>query len=185
MACTANHETLLGARRTAMFAGRYKTVVDAKGRAVVPKPFRQVTPDTVWVRAMLVNGLEDCLFLYTVDDWNRLMAAVAQRSAGLPDVDTMTFQRLFAGSCHTVEADGFGRIVIPLEFREEFGLQGDCVWVGAVDRAELWALDRWNSYRQQSRNALKNIWDKMSRRGHQAEAGTHAPPTQSNSEARE
>ena len=161
-----------------MFAGRYKSSMDKKGRVVIPRAFRQVTPDTVWTRAVLTSGLDSCLFLYKFSAWEDLIGAKALQTSGLPDVELMLFQRLFAGSGHVVEVDQFNRIVVPQELRDEAALEDDCVWVGAVSRAELWSARNWDAYRSENRGKLREIWDRISRRGQVSRASTDAGAAQ-------
>ena len=51
---------------------------------------------------------------------------------------------------HAVEAemDKQGRVLLPAYLRESVGLSGEAVLVGSRDHAEIWAPDRWDSYRK-------------------------------------
>lgn len=157
-----------------MFTGRYRSSVDPKGRVGIPKALREFEDGMTWSKAVLTSGFDDCLFVYTLPEWTRLMNSVQKRTSGLPDVDVMLFQRLFAGSGIKVDVDRTNRVLIPQELREEAGLEGDCVWVGAIDRCELWSLDRWNEYRKESRKKLEQVWRKLSE---------EHPPTESHKDA--
>jgi len=168
-----------------MFAGRYKGSMDKKGRVVIPKPFREAKTHTVWTHGVLTSGLDGCLSLYTFPDWEQLIQSSQLKTAGLPDVEMMLFQRLFAGSGHVVEVDQFSRIVVPQELREEAELAGDCVWIGALNRAELWSADRWQAYRKDNKDKLKDIWDQIAQRGRTIEADTNVNTAQEQTEARE
>ena len=161
-----------------MFAGRFKSNMDKKSRLVVPKPFRQADPHTVWTHGVLTSGLDGCLFLYALSDWEDLVKSPALKTAGLPSVEMMLFQRLFAGSGHVVEVDHFGRILVPQELREEAELGGECVWVGAVSRAELWSASRWKAYCEKNRDTLSNIWDKIAARSNSNETEANAEQVQ-------
>jgi len=155
-----------------VFTGRYRATVDQKGRVSVPTAFRTLpeNEDAEWKNAILTSGLDDCLFLYTTKEWNRLMAAVQERTSALPSLDVMLFQRLFAGSGTKVSIDRSYRIVIPQELREEAGLAGECVWVGAIDRCELWSLEGWDDYRKNNRNMLQEVWKNLSKGTSSAES---------------
>jgi MraZ protein len=166
-----------------MFEGRYKATMDAKSRLVLPRSFREISRGVKWDEGVLTSGFDDCLFLYTRPQWDELIASPALRVSGLPTVEMMLFQRLFAGSGHPVVVDRFNRIAVPQELREEAGLSGECVWVGAVSRAELWSAERWRQHMEQSRGKLREIWDQIALRGQKTEADTHGQVVQGQVEA--
>ena len=44
--------------------------------------------------------------------------------------------------------DKQGRILLPAYLRQSVGLTGEAVLVGSRDHAEIWAPDRWDTYRK-------------------------------------
>jgi transcriptional regulator MraZ len=125
-----------------VFTGEYRHTVDDKGRLAVPSRFRAQLEGGVVVS----RWLDDCLAIHTRDGWDALAAKVA----GLPitDANARRFSRfIFAGASETT-LDGQGRVLIPGYLRDTAGLAGDAVVVGARDHAEIWAPDRWESYRR-------------------------------------
>ena len=125
-----------------MFTGEYRHTVDDKGRLAVPSRFRAQLDAGVVVS----RWLDDCLAIHTREGWDALAAKVA----GLPitDGNARRFSRfIFAGASETT-LDGQGRVLVPGYLRETAGLGSDAVVVGARDHAEIWAPDRWESYRK-------------------------------------
>jgi MraZ protein len=125
-----------------MFTGEYRHTVDGKGRLAVPSRFRAQLEAGVVVS----RWLDDCLAIHTREGWD----ALAEKVAGLPitDGNARRFSRfIFAGASETT-LDGQGRVLVPAYLRETAGLEADAVVVGARDHAEIWAPDRWDSYRR-------------------------------------
>jgi MraZ protein len=125
-----------------VFTGEYRHTVDDKGRLAVPSRFRAQLDAGVVVS----RWLDDCLAIHTREGWDALAAKVA----GLPitDGNARRFSRfIFAGASETT-LDGQGRVLVPGYLRETAGLGSDAVVVGARDHAEIWAPDRWESYRK-------------------------------------
>ena len=125
-----------------MFTGEYRHTVDDKGRLAVPSKFRaQLDAGLVVSR-----WLESCLAIHTRASWD----ALAEKVATLPitDANARLFERfIFAGAVEST-LDGQGRVLIPGYLRDMAGLASDAVVVGTRDHAEIWAPDRWESYRR-------------------------------------
>ena len=125
-----------------MFTGEYRHTVDDKGRIAVPAKFRV----QLGAGAVVSRWLDACLAIHTRTGWD----ALADKVATLPvtDENARRFSRfIFAGAVETT-LDGQGRVLIPGYLREMAGLGPDAVVVGTRDHAEIWAPDRWESYRR-------------------------------------
>ena len=125
-----------------MFTGEYRHSVDDKGRLAVPAKFRA----PLAVGAFLSRWIDGCLAIHPEAGWADLVAKVA----GLPitNAGSRLFGRqVFAGAIE-VELDRQGRVLIPAYLREETGLEGEAVVIGARDHAEIWAPKRWAEYRR-------------------------------------
>ncbi|HLC70314.1 MAG TPA: cell division/cell wall cluster transcriptional repressor MraZ, partial [Patescibacteria group bacterium] len=59
-----------------MFIGEYQASIDEKGRIAVPAKFRAQLKKKV----VVTRGLDQSLFLYTIDEWKKL----AEKLASLP-----------------------------------------------------------------------------------------------------
>ena len=53
-----------------MFMGEYHHNIDEKGRIVLPAKFRTELKD----KFIVARGLEKCLYVYSLDDWNKLVS---------------------------------------------------------------------------------------------------------------
>ena len=52
-----------------MFMGEYHHNIDDKGRLIIPSKFR----DDLGDKFIVTRGLEECLFVYSKDEWNKII----------------------------------------------------------------------------------------------------------------
>jgi MraZ protein len=125
-----------------VFTGEYRHTVDGKGRIAVPVKFRaQLDPGS-----MVSGWLDDCLAIHPKAGWDALAAKVA--ALQITDPQSRRFQRFVFSQATEAEMDRQGRLLLPAFLRESIGLGQDAVIVGSRDHAEIWAPDRWDSYRR-------------------------------------
>src|SRR3989338_6320029 len=124
-----------------MLIGEYKHSLDPKKRLGIPAKVRKEIGDT----AILTRGLENCLFLFPMKEWE----AVAEKLSQLPmgQKDSRGFARLLLSGAAEVELDQLGRILIPENLREYASLQKAVIVAGVGKRLEIWDATKWNSYK--------------------------------------
>jgi len=142
-----------------MFIGEYHHNLDDKGRLAVPKKFRA----TLQKGAVVTRGLDNCLFLYTKKEWEKL----AEKLSSLPfaQANTRAFARLMLAGAMDVGFDTQGRVVIPEYLREYAGLNKEVVVAGLYSRLELWDKDKWTEYKTRTEAESNVIAEKMGELG--------------------
>ena len=123
-----------------MFLGEYQHTIDTKGRLAIPARFRGRLENG----AVLVRGIEPCLYVYTVATWESKARELDSRN--LEPKQRRMIERRFFGTAFECELDGQGRIVVPARFRTYAGLAGDTTVLGARDRFEIWNSTQWEAY---------------------------------------
>ncbi|MDD2807106.1 MAG: division/cell wall cluster transcriptional repressor MraZ [Patescibacteria group bacterium] len=125
-----------------MFIGEYQHNIDEKGRLAVPAKFRQKLAKG----AVVTKGLDDCLFLYTREEWEKL----AEKLAALPisKANTRAFSRLMLAGAMDVDIDKQGRMLIPDYLRNYAAMKKKVVITGLYSRLEIWDEDKWNRYKK-------------------------------------
>jgi MraZ protein len=119
-----------------MFMGEYEHSIDAKGRIIIPSRFRDDLGDKFFVTV----GLDGCLFLYPKDAWE----AFSEELSKLPGTkEARQLQRTIFGRAAACEVDKQGRILIPATLREAASLEKDVVFVGVLNKIELWSKERY------------------------------------------
>ncbi len=138
-----------------MFVGKYEVRLDAKHRVIVPQKLRESRRDggPVWSEFYLTLGAEGCIFVYTIEGWERLMEAMGATQP-IADGSLRLLQRLVAADAVRCELDSQSRIVLPQALRNHAGLERNVIWIGAVGRAEIWDKERWETYHQENISQL-------------------------------
>lgn len=138
-----------------MFIGEYTHKLDGKGRLLIPKKFREDLQDG----AVVTRGLDDCLFLYTQKEWEKL----AEKLADLPfsQSNSRAFTRLMLAGAMDVEVDSKGRIIVPEYLREFADFEKEVVIAGLYDRLELWDKGLWNKYKEKTEDNSSEIAERM------------------------
>ena len=125
-----------------MFTGEYRHTVDDKGRLAIPARFRSQLAEG----AVVSRWIDGCLAIHTRTSWAALEARVA--SLPVTDASARRFEREIFGGSLEAEIDRQGRVLLPAYLRDEAGLKAEAVVVGVRDHAEIWAVDRWATYRE-------------------------------------
>ena len=126
-----------------MFLGRYEHQLEERGRLSIPKKFRAQLENGGVISA----GLDGCLFLYPSAKWASLIEKVGQLP--LTQSDARSFVRSLTYNAVEVEIDSIGRILLPDYLRQLAGISAVCVVAGAIERIEIWAKDRFDTYHGQ------------------------------------
>jgi MraZ protein len=138
-----------------MFIGEYSHNLDDKGRVAVPKKFRA----DLSKGAVVTRGLDNCLFLYTKEEWEKL----AEKLAALPfsQANSRAFARLMLAGAMDVEVDKQGRIMLPEYLRTFAGLKKNMIVAGLYNRLELWDQETWNGYKVKTEKESNEIAEHM------------------------
>lgn len=122
-----------------MFMGTYYNSIDLKNRLIVPSKHR----DQLGGKCVLTKGLDTCLYIYTMVDWEKQM----EKIAALPESDPKirAFIRHFCSNAAECEFDKQGRIIIPAELKEYAKIDKELVTMGAMKKIEIWSKEVWNA----------------------------------------
>ena len=118
-----------------MLTGQYAHNLDNKGRVNFPARLREELGE----RFIITRGLDNCLFVYSVQEWQILADKLHQ----LPVSKSAPLSRFFFAGAAEVEPDKQGRVLLPAHLREYAGLDKDIIIAGVSNRAEIWDSVRW------------------------------------------
>lgn len=138
-----------------MFIGEYFHNLDEKGRLAIPKKFRGALEHG----AVVTRGLDNCLFLYTAEEWQKL----AEKLSALPfsQANTRAFARLMLAGAMDVELDAQGRVILPEYLRTFASIKKTIVVAGLYNRLELWDEEMWKAYTAKTEQASSEIAEQM------------------------
>ena len=119
-----------------MFMGEFHHNIDEKGRLIIPSKFRN--------ELIVTRGIEKCLFVYSMDEWNNIVSKLKE----LPFTrkDARTFMRMFLSGATECELDNNGRINIPSPLTNYASLNKECVVIGVNERLEIWSNELFDDF---------------------------------------
>lgn len=142
----ATGPSVLSGGDSPMFLGEYRHAIDAKGRMFLPARYRSFFT----AGAVLTRGLEPCLYLFTVAEWQRVAERIRQLPLTAPEA--REWRRFFFGGAFDVVPDEQGRILIPASLRAYAGLESQAVIVGVHTYLEIWSPATWQGILERFQN---------------------------------
>lgn len=133
-----------------MFYGTFEHALDDKSRLMVPAKLREGIPESEGRVFYVTQGLDRCLFAYSQQGWQAVVARLQSGRESLRSNAARNFMRLFFGRAMRQEVDGAGRILLPDSLKVFAGIRRQVALVGVMDRIELWDRDRWQRLERSS-----------------------------------
>ncbi|GAB4141235.1 MAG: division/cell wall cluster transcriptional repressor MraZ [Bacteroidia bacterium] len=124
--------------------GVYECNVDAKGRLLLPSPFKKQLQAVLDKGFVLKRSVfHKCLELYSMDEWNVLVKDINKLNRfKKKNVD---FIRMFNAGVKSVELDGNGRLLLPKDLMAFAGISKSIVMSAAVNMIEIWDKDAYEN----------------------------------------
>lgn len=127
-----------------MFIGEYRYTIDEKGRLAIPAKFRSRLGET----AIITRGLDTCLFLYSAQEWQRLVDEL--NSLPLAQANARAYSRFFLSGAFEVTFDKLGRCIVPQPLRHYAKVNKEVSVIGVSSRIEVWDSQAWQNYKQKA-----------------------------------
>lgn len=124
-----------------MLIGEYRHTLDQKKRLAIPAKLRK----EVGRRVVITHGLDNCLSVYPLKEWQRVAEKLGSLSLG--QADTRSFNRFMLAGAVETDVDGMGRVLIPDFLKEYASLDSQVVMAGVHNRLEIWDEERWQEYK--------------------------------------
>lgn len=138
-----------------MFMGEHQHTIDAKGRLILPAKFR----DLLGSSFIATKGLDNCLFVYPLDEWAILESKL--RKLPLAKPEARAFTRFFFAGAVEMEYDKQGRILLPPNLRSYAKLEKNVVVIGVSNRIELWDQASWEEYNAATAPTVAEIAEQL------------------------
>jgi MraZ protein len=125
----------------ATFIGDYTCKVDVKGRIILPMAFKKQMPSDAQDHFVVRKDIfENCLVLYSIEDWNWQLERIRKRINPYNREHNM-FLRNFFKETAELSLDNNNRLLVPKKLMDRIGAQRDVVLAGQDGRIEIWAAD--------------------------------------------
>lgn len=125
----------------ATFIGDYTCKVDVKGRIILPVAFKKQMPADAQDHFVVRKDIfENCLVLYSIEDWNRQLEKIRKRMNPYNREHNMFLRNFFKGTAE-LSLDSNNRLLIPKRLMESISAERDVVLAGQDGRIEIWAAN--------------------------------------------
>ena len=142
-----------------MLIGEYKHSIDEKNRMSLPSKFRK----ELGKKVVATYGLEQCLFIYEISEWNRIAEEISK--LGMLKSDTREFNRFMFGGAVEIEIDSLGRILVPEYLRKYADIKSQATVIGVHKRLEIWNEKKWEDYKKKAVSKADGLAEKLSEAG--------------------
>ena len=134
-----------------MLMGEYHHNIDEKGRLIIPSKFR----NELGKEFIITKGLDKCLFVYSLTEWNKLIKQVDTLKFTKKNV--RAFERAFIGGASQNEFDKQGRINITSPLVHYANLNHECVIIGVNERIEIWSKEEFDNFFEENESKFSEI----------------------------
>jgi len=138
-----------------MLIGEYTHTVDPKKRLSLPSKFRK----ELGKKVVLTRGLDNCIFVYTLSDWNKISEKLGTLSMG--QSGSRAFNRFMLSGATEADVDGAGRILIPDFLKDFAGIKNRVVLAGVYNRVEIWNEKNWTEYKRRIEKEADGLAEKL------------------------
>lgn len=142
-----------------MFLGEYQYKIDEKKRLAIPPDFRKKLKG----KAVITRGLDNCLFLYPKNAWEKLAKKISELP--LAQADARRFARIMMAGAKEVIIDKTGRILLPHYLKKYAKITKNVVVAGVYDRVEIWDEKTWNTYKHKIEKEAEQIAERLKELG--------------------
>jgi len=140
-----------------MFYGSYSHTLDEKGRLVIPRKMREEIGHVAYV----LKGFDGALSIYKQEAFDKLVSEI--NSLPFNEKNTRAYLRLQLASVSELEVDKMGRVQIPTQMLNKFGIGKDVTVLGAGDHIEVWDAKAYSNYESTFNACFEDIAESLSK----------------------
>ena len=143
---------------TMFLVGNFQHSLDDKNRIRLPSKHR----DVMGSKYILMPGMNGCIFVYPVDEEQKLIKAMQDLESF--DPDQAEWLRSISEYSDVVEADSQGRFMLSPDLIAIAGINKDVRIVGAINKVEIWSEERYmerRSKQQHNPQAFDELYKKL------------------------
>ena len=138
--------------------------MDSKGRISFPARYRKLleardpTGENA-DRLILTHALDGNLDVYPLEKWRSFEEKLQELPAFKQEVKSV--KRMYIGSAQECSLDSNGRLLVPKSMRAFAELEREVVWVGQIDKVELWSREKWDAVTAQAQTDPESVQEAL------------------------
>jgi MraZ protein len=137
------------------FKGSYDYSVDNKGRINIPSRLRKYISPEANDTFVVTRGYEQCLYVYPLDEWNKVEENIRQLSSTNPK--HRFFMRTLLERATESQLDGQSRITIPKELLQFAGIENEVFIIGVLEHIEIWNPLTYAEYQKTQAESYESV----------------------------
>jgi MraZ protein len=137
------------------FKGSYDYSVDNKGRINIPSRLRKYISPEANDTFVVTRGYEQCLYVYPLDEWNKVEENIRQLSSTNPK--HRFFMRTLLERATESQLDGQFRITIPKELLQFAGIENEVFIIGVLEHIEVWNPGTYAEYQKTQAESYESV----------------------------
>ena len=141
------------------FKGRYSYSVDEKGRVALPAKLRINLAMSVKGNFVVTRGFERCLYVYPLDEWNKLEQFV--RSLSFLDAQHRFYARTLFERANDSKIDHQSRITLPPDLIKFANIDNEVLILGVLDRIEIWNPSVYEEYQKNHPDTYETVAEQV------------------------
>ncbi len=127
------------------FIGDYSCKIDSKGRMIFPSAFKKQMESASGDHFVVRRDIfENCLVLYTSEDWNMQMQKIRSRINPYNREHNRFLRNFFKGTAE-LALDSSNRLLIPRKLLQLAEIEKEIVLAGQDGRIEIWASNKYDT----------------------------------------
>ncbi len=142
-----------------MLIGEYKHTIDEKKRLAIPAKLRK----ELGKGAVLTRGLDNCLALYPLKEWEKLADKLSKLPTG--QIEARGLARVILSGAVAMDFDSLGRVLVPDYLKQYAGIAKNVVIAGVFNHLEIWDEARWEAYKDKTEKEVGDMASKLSEIG--------------------
>jgi MraZ protein len=120
----------------------------------IPSKFRDVINGRGEQTFMVTNDLDPCLVAFPMEQWLEEEKRIQSLPSFVPEA--LHYKRFFISGAQECGIDRQGRILIPPSLREHAQLQREALFVGLLEKFEIWSPELWKP-RPENVDQMRNV----------------------------
>lgn len=139
--------------------GEFECKVDAKGRFLLPAALLRQLPEGEQQEFVINRGLDNCLVLYPIKVWEAELVKIMSLNQFVKE--NRDFARKFQAGATPLTLDSAKRVLVPRRLAEWAGIDKDTVLIGAMDKVEIWATERYTNWLNNESAPLEHLAEQV------------------------